>query len=167
VLFSMIAGPLLIRYNHALALRLAPARRPGVPPVRRPACRRRPAGRPRAAGGYGRVGQSLGHFLEAEGIAYAALDLDADRVREARLAGERVHYGDSAQIELLEALGLARRHLVVITHDDTAAAVQDAAADPRRHPALPVMVRTRDQSAWTSCVRPAPPKSSPRRWRPA
>ena len=48
--------------------------------------------------GYGRTGQSLARFLEAEGVPYVAVDLDADRVREARLAGERVHYGDSTRL---------------------------------------------------------------------
>jgi CPA2 family monovalent cation:H+ antiporter-2 len=147
VLFSMIAGTLLIRYNHALALRLAPRHAPAAPPAEVPGLS---AGAPLAGhvllAGYGRVGQSLGHFLEAEGIAYAAVDLDADRVREARLAGERVHYGDCAQIDVLESLGLAAARLVVITHDDTAAAVKTLQQIRSRHPALPVMVRTRDLS---------------------
>jgi monovalent cation:H+ antiporter-2, CPA2 family len=145
VLFSMIAGTLLIRYNHALALRLAPRHAPASPPADEPALA---DGAPLAShvllAGYGRVGQSLGHFLEAEGIAYAAVDLDADRVREARLAGERVHYGDSAQIDVLESLGLGAARLVVITHDDTAAAVRTLQQIRNRHPALSVMVRTRD-----------------------
>ena len=147
VLFSMIAGTLLIRYNHALALRLAPRHAPAAPPADEPALA---DGAPLAShvllAGYGRVGQSLGHFLETEGIAYAAVDLDADRVREARLAGERVHYGDSAQIDVLESLGLAAARLVVITHDDTAAAVRTLQQIRSRHPALAVMVRTRDLS---------------------
>ncbi len=148
VLFSMVAGPVLIRYNEAIALRLAPQR----PPVGAPASERSlPEAAPLAGhvllAGYGRVGQSLGHFLEAEGITYAALDLDADRVREARLAGERVHYGDSAQGELLDAMGLGTARLLVITHDDTAAALRTLQQVRSRHPTLPVMVRTRDQSA--------------------
>jgi CPA2 family monovalent cation:H+ antiporter-2 len=33
--------------------------------------------------GYGRTGQYLARFLEAEGISFMALDLDPERVREA------------------------------------------------------------------------------------
>ena len=148
VLLSMIAGPFLIRYNREIAVGLSPrAPAPGRPEAELAI----PAGVPLAGhvllAGYGRVGQSLGHFLEAEGLTYAALDLDIDRVREARLAGERVYYGDSAQVDLLEALGLAAAKLVVITHDDTPAAVKTLQQIRAQHPDVPVMVRTRDPSA--------------------
>lgn len=148
VLFSMVAGPVLIRYNDAIARRLSPrAARVGEPAVELSLPEAAPLAGHVLLAGYGRVGQSLGHFLESEGIAYAALDLDADRVREARLAGERVHFGDSAQGELLEALGLGTARLVVITHDDTSAALKTLQQIRARHATLPVMVRTRDQSA--------------------
>jgi CPA2 family monovalent cation:H+ antiporter-2 len=146
VLCSMIAGPLLIRFNHALALRLAPraATVSGLDPAPAP-----PAAAPPSAhvvlAGFGRVGQSLAHFLEAETIPWLAVDLDASRVREARLAGQRVHYGDATQIELLEGLGLASARLVIVTHGDGAAALKTLRQVRSRHPALPVMVRARDQ----------------------
>lgn len=147
VLFSMVAGPLLIRYNDAIALRLSPrtSKADGQPVGPAPAPPAPLSGHVLLAG-FGRIGQSLGHLLESEGIAYAALDLDADRVREARLAGEQVHFGDSADIELLEALGLGAAKLVVITHDDTAAALKSLQQIRARYAALPVMVRTRDQT---------------------
>ncbi|MBA3058328.1 MAG: cation:proton antiporter [Gammaproteobacteria bacterium] len=148
VLFSMLGGPLLIRFNHALALRLAPRTPIPTGPGPQPDL---PSAAPLAGhvllAGYGRIGQSLGHLLEAEGQPWAALDLDAERVREARLAGQQVHYGDGAQIELLEALGLAAARLVVITHDDSAAALKTLQQIRAHHPGLPVMVRTRDLSA--------------------
>lgn len=147
VLFSMVAGPVLIRYNHAIARRLSPqAASSGGSEVELSMPEPAPLAGHVILAGYGRIGQSLGHFLESEGIAYAALDLDADRVREARLAGELVHYGDSAQVELLEALGLSAAKLVVITHEDTAAALKTLQQIRARHADLPVMVRTRDQS---------------------
>ncbi|HSY26813.1 MAG TPA: cation:proton antiporter, partial [Burkholderiaceae bacterium] len=43
--------------------------------------------------GFGRSGQNLAKLLEEEGIAYHALDLDPDRVREAQAAGAQVSYG--------------------------------------------------------------------------
>jgi Trk K+ transport system NAD-binding subunit len=73
--------------------------------------------------GYGRVGQNVAHFLEEEQIPYAALDLDPARVKEAHLAGERVYYGDAAERDILEALGIDRARLVVVSHADTAAAL--------------------------------------------
>jgi monovalent cation:H+ antiporter-2, CPA2 family len=150
VLCSMVAGTALIRFNHALALRLAP-RAAGASELDPGLASRLPAGEPLHGhvmlAGFGRVGQSLGHFLEAEALPWLAIDLDASRTREARLAGQHVHYGDSTQIELLEALGLAQARMLVVTHGDSAAALKTLRQVRSRHPGLPVMVRARDQAA--------------------
>ena len=148
VLVSIVVGPVLIRFNHAIALRLAPRPRDVEPaPDNGPAPAADALTDHVLLAGFGRIGQSLARFLEAEHIRYAAVDLDADRVREARLAGEQVHYGDSAQADVLESLGIGRARMVVITHDDTAAALRTLQQIRGHHPSLPVMVRTRDLSA--------------------
>ncbi len=148
VLFSMIVAPFLIRYNHALARRLtACAPRPPEEAALRVDAR--------AAGelrdhviicGYGRIGQSVGRFLDEERIPFVALDLDAARVREARHAGEPAYYGDSAEGDILDAVGLGRARLVVVSHEDTAAALKVLHHVRRQRPDLPTMVRTRDES---------------------
>lgn len=148
VLLSMIAAPFLIRYNHALAARFST--RP-VLPENDDAIR---IDIKTAAGsrehviicGYGRVGQSVGHFLEEENIPYIALDLDPARVKEAHLAGEPVYYGDAAERDILEAVGIAAARLVVISHTDVAAAHKVLHHVRSLRPDLPVMVRTRDES---------------------
>lgn len=147
VLASMIAGPLLIRYGHTLATWVGAHRlqeRIHAPPP----------DLPRTAAlhdhvivcGYGRIGQNVGHFLEQETIAYVALDLDPARVRDAHTAGEPVYYGDSAERDMLEAVGLAGARLVVVSHDDVGAALKTLQAVRSLRPELPVMVRTRDES---------------------
>lgn len=148
VLFSIIASPFLIRYNHALAKLVAPSPAQGddgavVPPT--------------AANvgeltdhvvilGYGRIGQNVGHVLEEEGIPFVALDLDPTRVRDARLAGERVFYGDGSDRDVLEAVDIHAARLVVISHADTAAALKALHHVKLLRPDLPVMVRTRDDT---------------------
>lgn len=147
VLLSMIVAPFLIRHNHAIALRVAP--KPAAAdqdlPLRLPTdaallhdhviiC------------GYGRIGQSVGRLLEEEKIPYVALDLDATRVKEAHLAGERVFYADSSERDILEAVGIATARLVVVSHDDVAAALDVLRHVRTLRPDLPVMVRTRDES---------------------
>jgi CPA2 family monovalent cation:H+ antiporter-2 len=148
VLFSIIAAPLLIRYNQGIAKLLAgKSRPPGDLPA--PSIDPGAAGRPRdhvIICGYGRIGQSVGHFLEEENIPYVAVDLDASRVREAAFAGEPVYYGDAGEHEVLDALGLADARLVIVSHEDLAAARRALDYIRSRHPALPVMVRTRDES---------------------
>jgi CPA2 family monovalent cation:H+ antiporter-2 len=58
--------------------------------------------------GYGRSGQNLARMLDQEHIAYMALDLDPDRVRQAAAAGQSVVFGDAARLPSLMAAGLAR-----------------------------------------------------------
>lgn len=147
VLFSMIAGPFIIRYNRPLAARLTrePARaenetlRIGVDAV----------GDLRdhvIICGYGRIGQSVGHFLEGENIPYVALDLDPSRVREARVAGEPAYYGDAAERDILDAVRIETARLVVISHDDVTAALKVLHHARAVRSDLPVMVRTRDET---------------------
>jgi CPA2 family monovalent cation:H+ antiporter-2 len=148
VLFSMIVAPFLIRYNHALAKRLAFSARDKE---EGDAVQISVTAGEHFSGhviicGYGRIGQSLGHFLEEEKIPYVALDLDAPRVREARIAGEPVYYGDSSERDLLEAVGVASARLVVVSHEDVLSAHKVLQHARALRPDLPVMVRTRDET---------------------
>jgi CPA2 family monovalent cation:H+ antiporter-2 len=153
VLFSMIAGPFLIRYNEAVAnlfvnkfvskqvhLKIEHETLPLNPETTAHlhnhviVC------------GYGRIGQSVAHFLVEEKIPFIALDLDPVRVREAHTAGEPVYYGDASEHDILDAVGLGRARLVVISHDDFPAALKVLSHLRAVRPDLPVMVRTRDES---------------------
>ena len=94
--------------------------------------------------GYGRCGQNLAHILEREGIAYIALDLDPDRVRQAAAAGNSVVFGDAVRLQALIAAGLARASAVVVTYLDTASALKVLANTRAHAPKVPVIVRTVD-----------------------
>ena len=74
--------------------------------------------------GFGRSGQNLARLLEAEKIAYIALDLDPDRVRQATAAGQSVVFGDAARLQSLMAAGLARASAVVVSYHDTPSALK-------------------------------------------
>ena len=96
--------------------------------------------------GFGRCGQNLARMLEKEGIAYMALDLDPDRVRQAAAAGHSVVYGDASRLQALMAAGLARAAAVVITYNDTPSALK-VLSNARSHaPHVPVVVRTYDDT---------------------
>ena len=96
--------------------------------------------------GYGRNGQRLARLLEAEQVRYIALDLDPERVREAALAGDTVVFADCARREALVAAGIARASAVVVTFADAAAAVRVLAHLHALNPAVPVIVRAREES---------------------
>lgn len=149
VLFSMIAGPFIIRHNHTIARALV-WERPG--PDARPTS---PTMEPEIGAqldehviifGYGRIGQSVAHLLEQENIPYIVLDLDAARVRLAHAAGEPVYYGDATDSSILDLLGLDRARLVIISHGDVATSLKILEYIRGARPTLPVMVRTRDES---------------------
>ena len=96
--------------------------------------------------GFGRTGQTCARFLKLEEIPFLALDLDPERVSEAKLAGEQVAFGDASRRDILLAAGLMRARLVIITSDDRKRV--DAMLTQIRALAgdLKVLVRTRDDS---------------------
>jgi CPA2 family monovalent cation:H+ antiporter-2 len=96
--------------------------------------------------GFGRSGQNLARFLEQEGIAFIALDLDPQRVKEAAAAGESVVFGDAARREVLIAAGLMRADALVVSYADTASALKILHLVRQMRPGLPVVVRTVDDA---------------------
>jgi CPA2 family monovalent cation:H+ antiporter-2 len=96
--------------------------------------------------GFGRSGQNLAKLLEEEKIAYHALDLDPDRVREAQSAGANVSYGDAARRESLVAAGIHRAAALVISYADTPSALKVLHYAHELAPALPVIVRSHDDT---------------------
>ncbi len=91
--------------------------------------------------GYGRGGQTIGRILAQEGISYYALDLDAERVQIARSAGEPVSFGDAKRREVLEAAGLSRAKMVVITLNNMHETQHVLDNIMSLHPTMPVHVR--------------------------
>jgi CPA2 family monovalent cation:H+ antiporter-2 len=75
-----------------------------------------------------------------------ALDLDPDRVRQAAAAGQSVVFGDAARLQSLMAAGLARANAVVVSYPDTPSALKILRLVREHAPAVPVIVRTIDDS---------------------
>jgi CPA2 family monovalent cation:H+ antiporter-2 len=95
--------------------------------------------------GYGRTGQHLARFLEAEGVSFMALDLDPERVREANIAAEAVSYGDSSKKETLLAAGLSRASVVIITFADVDAALRVIHRVRELRPDVAIVARAPEQ----------------------
>ncbi|WP_456236619.1 monovalent cation:proton antiporter-2 (CPA2) family protein [Crenobacter intestini] len=96
--------------------------------------------------GYGRSGQALARLFDAEEVPFFALDLDPERVREASEAGDPVVFGDASKKEVLNAAGIQRARVVVITFADTHVAERIIETVQQLKPNLPVIVRTSDDS---------------------
>jgi monovalent cation:H+ antiporter-2, CPA2 family len=140
---SMVLSPLLIRHNGQLAELVFPRTTPA--PV---------ADQDKLAGqrdhvivcGFGRVGQNLARVLERQGFVYVALDSDPRAVELARRAGDPVIFGDGTATEMLEAVGLARCRVLVLTFAETAASMKIVKAVRELRPDLPILVRTQDDT---------------------
>ena len=96
--------------------------------------------------GFGRSGQSLATLLGEENIPYHALDLDPERVQEAQAGGANVSYGDAARRESLIAAGINRASALVITYASTPSALKVLHLVHELAPALPVIVRSYDDT---------------------
>ncbi len=96
--------------------------------------------------GFGRAGQTCARFLKIEEIPFLALDLDPERVSEAKQAGEQVAFGDASRRDILLAAGLLRARLVIITFDDRKRVEAMLALIRALAGEIKVLVRTRDDS---------------------
>jgi monovalent cation:H+ antiporter-2, CPA2 family len=94
--------------------------------------------------GFGRVGQTLGLLLESVYASYIALDLDSDRVEEARRRGLPVYFGDASRVEVLKAAGVERAKVVVITLDEPESASRTVHVLRELMPEIPILARARD-----------------------
>ncbi|MCG7921942.1 MAG: monovalent cation:proton antiporter-2 (CPA2) family protein [Candidatus Thiodiazotropha lotti] len=148
IIISMVISPFLIRYNGHLAqlfcsLRSSTANQRPIDDLVHEAehleqhviiC------------GYGRIGQNLGRLLQNEGFPYVALDLDPTVVQEAHEAGEPVHFGDASRQEIIQAAGIVRAAVVVITFEEHTTALKILHHLKSNYPEIQVLVRTRDDT---------------------
>jgi len=95
--------------------------------------------------GYGRVGQLMSGLLDAQGIAWVAIDDRPATAARFHSKGLPVFVGDAGRVELLRRLGLDSARVVVLTMDQPAAALHALAALRQQWPALPVLARARDE----------------------
>lgn len=147
VLFSMILAPFLIRYNKTIAGWFKFSQ-PTVGHVEVAVDAPLPSEQNNhvIVCGFGRIGQIVGHMLEKEQVPYVALDMDSGRVNEARLGGEPVYYGDSSDSAILDGVGIASANLLLVCHDDLPSTLKTLKYVRQVNPALPVLVRTRDET---------------------
>jgi CPA2 family monovalent cation:H+ antiporter-2 len=151
IVLSMVSAPLLLRHNRNIARLLLRERREERAPAVAGA-----ADDPLLQGiaarehvllcGFGRVGQNLARVFESQGIEFLAMDLDPARVRAARSAGLPALYGDAADEELLQRVGVGAASAVVVTFSDPDVALGIVRAVRRFSAELPILVRTQDDT---------------------
>jgi len=146
IVITMVAAPLLIRYNEQAAEWLLPTDRRPDAHADKIAEAMRDAQQHVIICGFGRVGGQMGSLLHTEGIPYVALDLRPERVKQGWHADEHVFYGDASHREILRAVGLESASALVISFNDdaTASKIVHCARSLRRD--VPILVRSEDDS---------------------
>ncbi|MFC2066947.1 cation:proton antiporter [Chloroflexota bacterium] len=91
--------------------------------------------------GYGRVGENIAQGLQDAGIPYIVIDLDPERVSEAKGGGRPRIYGDATNIKVLSKAGIGRAKALVVTYPDTMALITTVKTALSINPSLKVLAR--------------------------
>ncbi len=96
--------------------------------------------------GFGRFGQIVTRFLNAEGVTYTILDHNASQVETARQFGNKVYYGDASRHDILEAAGAKKAKYLVLAIDDVEASIETARVVREHYPSLEIIARVRNRA---------------------
>jgi CPA2 family monovalent cation:H+ antiporter-2 len=116
---------------------------------------RAPAGEPDPAAGmrrhavilgYGRVGRAVARVLQARGFAWVAIDGDYAVVRDARLAGAPLVFGDAGTASVLDAARIGEAHALIVAIPDALAARQAVEHARRWNPRCEMVARAHSEA---------------------
>jgi len=91
--------------------------------------------------GYGRIGQSVVQGLEEAKIPYMIVDIDPERIAEAKAAGRPSIYGDASNIHVLSSLILCDVKALVVAFPDPMATITTVKAAREINPNLHIIAR--------------------------
>lgn len=146
IILTMLAAPLMIRYNGQVAEWLQPATPTPDAETGDIEAALRDTDQHVVICGFGRVGGQMASLLRAEEIPYVALDLRPERVKQGWQAGDRVFYGDAGNREILRAVGLEWASALVISFNDDAMASTIVHSARALRKDIPILVRSQDDS---------------------
>jgi voltage-gated potassium channel Kch len=92
--------------------------------------------------GFGRVGSTIGRFLQANGVQATYLDIDPDNVELLRKMGLQVFYGDASRYDLLHTAGAADAILLIVAVDNPDKTIEIVETAQKHFPGLKIIVRT-------------------------
>jgi CPA2 family monovalent cation:H+ antiporter-2 len=93
--------------------------------------------------GYGVAGKLVARALEACGVHYVALELNAETVLEARKAKQRVYYGDATSAEALGHAHIDKAKALLLLMNDPFGAERVVDTAKRIAPEIPILMRSR------------------------
>lgn len=150
IVLTMIASPFLVKYNGLLAKKLTGSYSQSREIIEENiAIDTNKLNGHVIICGFGRIGQNIAKILDAEGFSYFALDYNVNLIHNAVKAGYKVTFGDSTHRQILCAAGIERASMLVICHDNIAAAEKTLKQAKSINPDIPVLVRTQDDTYYT------------------
>lgn len=96
--------------------------------------------------GFGRFGQIVARVLRMHRIGFTALESDVRQVDFVRRFGNKVYYGNPANLDLLRAAGVHKAKIFVLAMDDVRDSVRTAEALHKHFPHVTVYARARDRA---------------------
>jgi len=139
IAISMAATPiLLIIYDKTMAGRSTLKVKTGESPV--------DSGHKVLVLGFGRVGQVASRLLHSQDIETTIIDHDGDHIEFVRQFGNKVYYGDAADIELLRTAGAETADIILLCIDDREK-ITETAKDLKTHfPNTKILARARNRT---------------------
>ena len=92
--------------------------------------------------GYGVNGRNVGIAAQKASIPYLIIEINPETVRQEKLRGEPIIYGDAAQKSVLEHAGIRAAKSVVVTAGDPVSSRRIIEAAKRLNPDIHVIART-------------------------
>ncbi|MBP1805658.1 monovalent cation:proton antiporter-2 (CPA2) family protein [Rubellimicrobium aerolatum] len=103
--------------------------------------------------GFGRFGQIAAQVLLSRGWSVSIIDTDTQMIAVAGYMGMKVHYGDGARLDILQAAGAAEARAVLICIDRPETATRIAQVMKAEYPLVPVLARAFDRAHALALVR--------------
>lgn len=92
--------------------------------------------------GFGVNGKNVGVAAKKTSIPYVIIDINPETVRQEKLKGEPIIYGDAAQKAVLEHANIRNAKAVVVTAGDTVSAWRIIETARRLNPSIHIIART-------------------------
>lgn len=96
--------------------------------------------------GFGRMGNIIGRFLQANGVPLTVLDTDAELIDGVRRVGLKAYYGDASRLDTLRAAGADKARLLILTLADAEKAKEIGEMVKKHFPHLEIMARSKSRT---------------------
>jgi monovalent cation:proton antiporter-2 (CPA2) family protein len=95
--------------------------------------------------GFGRFGQVIGRFLNAQGVKTTVLEKDPDQLELLRKFGFKGYFGDASRLDLLHSAGAANAKLLIVAVDNPETSLEIVRLAKAEFPRLKIFARARNR----------------------